>query len=109
MKQSKFILLLLCSIYFVLYPTTVRASSYNISHTSALSWKASYRITISKNKITKISKIHYKAITGHITASKMVQSKHQSTLYLTRKVGAICYKVGLRSTIKKGKMTVSVL
>ncbi|MFC6259445.1 DUF5626 family protein [Levilactobacillus fujinensis] len=84
------------------------AATMNVSHDSALSWSASYKVVTSGNQIKSVKDVQASAKIGRIVKKHITRdSASKVTLHITRAVGAIVYKVHLTASVHNGKLTVT--
>lgn len=102
------ITLLSAGIFLSAEMTSADASKYHVSHSSTMSWKASYDISTKGNKITNVYHIQAKTYVGHISNMKIIHnSSNKVTLSLVKTVGTLKYPIHLSATIKNHKLIVS--
>ncbi|NLR10427.1 MULTISPECIES: DUF5626 family protein [Lactobacillaceae] len=99
---------IMCLSFFLSSPTSASAATLKVSHNSALSWSARYKVTTSGNRITHVSDIKTHAVMGNITKKYLTHdSPNKVTLHMTRSVGAIKYHVSLSAKMAKGKLVIT--
>lgn len=64
--MKKFIVSILVFVFSLSIGLSVSASTLHVTHTSSLSWRASFDIKVKKNKIIKVSHIKVISYTGKI-------------------------------------------
>lgn len=85
-----------------------KAATLNVSHTSALSWSASYQVKTSGNRIVGVTSVKANAKVGKIEKKYITRdSSSKVTLHLTRSVGVIRYHVTLSAKVHDNKLIVT--
>ncbi|VDG31690.1 hypothetical protein [Lactobacillus koreensis] [Lactiplantibacillus mudanjiangensis] len=106
--MKKFILSIVTFVLLFAFPASVNGATFNVTHTSALSWNASYHVTTSGNTIKKVSHIKTHALIGRIKHQSLIRdSSSKVTLKMTRSVGVITYYSYLSAKIRNHKLYVT--
>ncbi|MEH6945312.1 DUF5626 family protein [Bacillus sp. JJ722] len=86
----------------------VQNGTYKIASEKAGSWKASYNIVVSGNKITNAKNPSAIAYSGSFISKNLkVDSSKQATYYLVKKTGLLSSNINLRATLKKDSIVVT--
>ncbi|MER2041527.1 DUF5626 family protein [Desemzia incerta] len=88
--------------------SSVKNGTYKITKERPLQWKASYKIDVSSNKITRAHSSSATAITGSFkSASLRVDSPTQATYYLKRTLLLVESSINLRAKLSNGNIVVT--
>lgn len=106
--MKKFIVSILVFGFSLSIGLSVSASTLHVTHTSSLSWRASFDIKVKKNKIIKVSHIKVISYTGKIINKKLIRnSSNKVTLKITKRLGSTNYTTKLIAKLKNKKLFVS--
>lgn len=86
----------------------VKDGTYKITSEKKGSYKASYHIVVSNNRITKAYNERTAAYSGSFTSKRLkIDSKKQTTYYLVKKTGLLSSKINLRATLKTNRIAIT--
>ncbi|MFT8401067.1 MAG: DUF5626 family protein [Lentilactobacillus diolivorans] len=84
------------------------ADMHKVKHVENGSWSASFVVKSSKNTIKSVKDIHYHATLGKIISYNVSHpNKATVVLKLTRQIGLVTYRVGLKAHVDNNKLSVS--
>lgn len=83
---------------------------YQVSYSSTGAWKASFKVSISNNKIEKVYAPSYVVITGKISGTSLKKvSTTKATYSFLYTVSNLPISTGVKATISNGNLVVSKL
>ncbi|MBC9825616.1 hypothetical protein GLO26_07235 [Carnobacterium inhibens] len=93
---------------FFIMASAVKSGTYKITKEKALQWKASYKIDVSNNKITRAHSASATAFTGSFKSLLLkVDSSTQATYYLKRTILLAETSINLRAKLAGSSISIT--